>query len=227
MRTAILLSIFMFTFSQTIFASNLSADDYRVFCGYEDALKDPKIAKLSASKQWLKVAKMAKMKKSALQTAVKNAQAVGDSCAAIGKKMSAQYEQAIKKVLPGRVQWAQLDVSDPAHIVAGVRWVGGDKKKLVEEATLLAVKMHETAQFSKTLALRAVVPGEKAGSENPRIWYEATMASERAKNIDPKRIKDFANSRYSRLFDGVKCAKAVAAPTVLGYRRGPCAGKSM
>ncbi len=218
----------LFTFATGVQAGELqklTPEDYRLFCGYMDALDNPKVAKLKGKKRDRKIAKMAKMRVKKLMKSVNKVKEHGATCDEVGKMFEGKSKKAVEAALPGRVDLYYFDASDPSHVVASVRWTGGDRKKLVQEAALLAKAVSESASIVKTIAIRGVDPRSEDRASDAAIWFEATMTASRANNIDKGKIKDYADRRYIRLFDGVKCADAIAAPTQLGYRGGPCERK--
>jgi hypothetical protein len=205
----------------------ITGEDYRLFCGYMDALERDDIKKLKGKARDKKIAKLAKMSASKLMKSVKKVQTKGATCDEVGKIAESESKSAIEAALGPRVLLYVLDYSDPSHVVASVVWMAMDQKKVVQEAATIAKTLADTVPIAKTIAIQAMKPGEKDPKNKAAVWFEAKAGPKRVANIDPKRIKDFADSRYIRLFDGVKCAAPLAHETVLGYRRGPCEGKSM
>ena len=207
-------------------AFDLSPEDYRIYCGYLDALERDDVKKLKKARRDKKIAKLARMRVKKMKKAVARAEKYGTTCDEVGKRVEEQSQKALKDALPGRVGLYILDYSDPSHVVASVRWKGVSKKKLVQEASLIAYTLGVEVPIAKTIVMRAVNPRADDPVNDKAMWFEARTSPERAKKmIDKERIKDFADSRYIRAFDGVKCAKSVAHPTQLGYKRGPCEGK--
>jgi hypothetical protein len=207
-------------------AIELSAEDYRVYCGYLDALERDDIKKLSKKRRDKKIAKLAKMKLRKMKKSVSRGEQVGTTCDEVGKLFEDRSQKALKKAMPGQIGLYILDYSDPSHVVASVRWRGIKKKRLVQEASIIARTLADEVPIAKTIVMRAVNPRVKDPTADVAMWFEARTSPDRAKKmIDMNRIKDFADSRYIRAFDGVKCAKDIAHETQLGYRRGPCAGK--
>jgi hypothetical protein len=205
----------------------ITPEDYRLFCGYQDALEDPSVAKLKGAKRDAKIAKMAKLPPKKLMAAVKKAELVGSTCDEIGKLFEAAAKKAVDATLAGRIDSFDFDASDPSHVVASVVFRGGDIKKVVQEAALVAKAIGDVAPITKTLAIRVVSPTAPDRTADAAIWFEGKMNAERSANIDAARVKDFADSRYIRLFDGIRCGSEAAAETALGYARGPCQGKTL
>lgn len=185
-------------------APDLSGDDFRVFCGYLDALGEPKVQKIkSERKRDQKIARMAKMSVKKLKASVAKVEKLGATCDEVGKKLESDAGVALKKAIPGRVAVYQLDYSDPDHVVALITWKGGDKKLLEEEAALIARTLADEVPIVRTIAVRGVNPLVADNESDEATWFEAKITRDRAARIDPKSIKDFADTRYIRLFDNV------------------------
>jgi hypothetical protein len=185
-------------------AVDLAEEDFRLYCGYLDALGQPDVAKLKDDKaREAKIAKMAKVKPAQLSTAIEKGRAAGATCEEIGKTASKATKAALDKALPGRITFFELDTSDPSHVVALVSWIGIDKKKLVEEACTVAAAIAENAPFAKTIAVRGVDPSAADPKADTAAWFEAKMTGANAKRVEKSHIWEYAATRYRRLFDGV------------------------
>ncbi len=181
----------------------LSEEDFRLYCGYLDALARPDVQKLKDKAKEAKLAKLAKVKPAALATAVEKGQKAGSTCGEIGKTAAAGAKSALEQALPGRITFFELDDSDPSHVVARVSWLGIEKKKLVEEAALVAAILAETAPITKTIALRGVNPAATDRSADDAGWFDAKISRLNASRIEKPKIWEYATTRYRRLFDGV------------------------
>ncbi len=184
-------------------AIDLTEEDFRLYCGYLDALQKPDVAKLSGKAQDAKIAKLAKVKPPVLSTAVEKGKKVGSTCDEIQKTAQADAKAALDKALPGRVYFFELDASDPSHVLASVGWLGIDKKKLVEEGSLVAVTIAGAAPFTKTIALRGADPSAADRTADNAGWFDAKITGANAKRIEQPKIWEYAATRYKRLFDGV------------------------
>lgn len=183
---------------------DVTGEDYRLFCGYLDALEDPKVKALKTEAQRdQRIAKMAKLSVPKLKAAVAKVEKLGATCDEVGKKLEADALAALQKALPGRIAVYQLDYSSPDHVVALLTWKGGDKKQLEEEASLVAWTIADAAPIVRTIAVRGVNPLVKDADSDEATWFEAKITRDRAARIDVKSIKDFADTRYIRLFDNV------------------------
>lgn len=186
----------------------LTREDFYLYCGYLEALELPKYGKIKSSRKRIaKIARFAKVSAKKMRKAVKTASKVGSTCDEIGKL----YEEDAKKALnaevslKGRVIWETyvLDWSTADHVVIAVTWTGADKKKLVQEASLIAKVFASRVPIAKTIAIRGVNPRAADKTSDDAIWWEGKTSPARANHIDVKRIPDYAESRYLRLFDGV------------------------
>lgn len=185
-------------------AAELDGEDFRIYCGYLDALEEPAVKKLKKPAQRdAKIARMAKLSAKRLREHVARGETHGATCDEVGKKVEAEAKAAVDKALPGRVDLFVLDYSDPSHVVAAVTWRGIDKTKLVEEAALLARVLADEAGIARTIAVRGVDPRAPDRGADEATWFEAKISRVRAERIDKAKISDYAQSRYLRLFDGV------------------------
>ena len=181
----------------------LNEEDFRLYCGYLDALEKPELRKLKDKARDAKIAKLAKVKPAALSAAVDKGGKAGATCEEIGKTAASDAKAALDKALPGRITFFELDHADPSHVLARVSWLGIDKKKLVEEAALVAATLAETAPITKTIALRGVDPGAADRTADEAGWFDAKISRLNASRIEKAKIWEYATTRYKRLFDGI------------------------
>lgn len=187
----------------TAAAIDLNDDEFRLYCGYLDASAKPEIQKLKAKDRDAKIAKLAKVKPAVLTAAIKKGEVAGSSCDAIQTQANTETKAALDKALPGRITFYEMDASDPAHVVVRVSWLGIDKKKLVEEASLVAATVIASAPMTKTLALRGVDPSAADKNADDAGWFDAKISGLNARRIDTPKIWEYATTRYRRLFDGI------------------------
>jgi hypothetical protein len=184
-------------------AIDLSEEEFRLYCGFLDAEQDPAVQKLNDKKKVDKIAKKAKVKPKVLSAAVAKGQAAGNSCDAIVESVNGSVKAALDKALPGRISLYDIDASDPSHVVVRVAWLGIDKKKLIEEASLVAATVIEHAPMTKTMALRGVDPSAADKTADEAGWFDAKISGLSARRIDVPKIWEYATTRYRRLFDGI------------------------
>jgi hypothetical protein len=185
-------------------AVDLTEDEFRLYCGYLDALGKPEVQKLKDKARDKKIATMAKVKPNVLTDAVAKAQKYGATCDEVGKVVESDAKKAVEAALPGRVVVFNFDDSDPSHVVAQVTWLGLDKRKVLEEAATLANVLATEAKIAKTIAIRAVDPAAADKLADSAMWWEAKITHAQAARIDKAKISDYAATRYIRLFDGCK-----------------------
>ena len=208
-QIALVSSLFAFTFSLTMSAParaavDLDEEQFRLYCGYLIELEKPDIKKLKGKQRDQKIASRAKVKLPALLTAVEKGTAAGATCDEIAKKVEVDAKAAINAALGKRVVVFNFDASTPEHVVAQVTWLGLDKKKVVEEAALLAQALAAEAKITKTIAIRAVDPQATDTLADTAMWWEGKITRPNATRIDKAKIADYALTRYARLFDGCK-----------------------
>lgn len=184
-------------------AIEIGEEDFRLYCGYLDALEKPDIQKLKDKARDAKIAKMAKVKPAQLSAALSKGQKAGATCSEITKAAQSDAKAALDKALPGRVYFFELDASDPSHVLASVGWLGIDKKKLIEEASLVASTIALAAPMTKTIALRGADPSAADRTVDGAGWFDAKISNVNARRIDQPKIWEYAATRYRRLFDGV------------------------
>lgn len=184
-------------------AVDLNDEEFRLYCGYLDAQAKPEIQKLKEKDRAAKIAKLAKVKPAVLSAAVTKGESFGSSCEAIHNQASTDVKAALDKALPGRITFYELDASDPAHVLVRVSWLGIDKKKLVEEASLVAATVIGAAPMTKTIALRGVDPSATDRNADAAGWFDAKISGLNARRIDTPKIWEYAATRYRRLFDGI------------------------
>lgn len=185
-------------------AVSLDHEEFRLYCGYLDALERPEVRRLKGPARDKKIASMAKVKPSVLVGAVARGEQAGTTCDEVGKRAAADARKAVNASVPGRVVVFNFDASDPAHVVAQVTWLGVDKRKVVEEAARIASAIVTEAKIVKTIAIRAVEPAATDKLADEAMWWEAKITGSQAGRIDAAKIKDYATTRYLRLFDGCK-----------------------
>ena len=203
--------------TSSLAAPTLDQTDYKNFCGFliglERDAKNPKrecekkgckkVADLKNDKQkFQKLAPLLGTKWNKLKASVDKAKEVGATCDEVGKIYEDASQKALDAEFGKRVAIYVLDYNDPDFVVASITWRGGDKKKLEEEAALIAAVISESAPITKTIAMRAISPrGEP--TDKKAIWFDGKINPARAARIDRKRIDLDADVRYIGLFDDV------------------------
>ena len=221
-RRSALTGLFGVVFSCSLLAATsataaveMDHTEFRSFCGYFLGLDFPvnkrckgakckKIKQLRGEKAQMKaIAKLLGVKRSALKAAVEKGKKYGANCEEVGKIAAADAENALKAKFKNRIDVFVLDTSDPEFVVASVTWKGLDRKKLEEEASLIASIVAEQASIAKTIVVRAIKPGAKDKAARSSTWFEGKINPGRAARIHRDKIKLDADRRYMALFDDV------------------------
>lgn len=177
-------------------AATLSADDFRVYCGWLAAVEEDEVKGLSRKKQLNKVSKMAKMPAKKLGAVVKKGEKAGSNCADIAKAMEAQVRGQFKdgpQPMVDRVDLLTLDIEDPSHVVAYVTWRVEDPKKVEEEAATAAWAVISGAPIVTTLSMSAKRDGLPV--------FEGLISANNARLIDKGRINSLSDGPYAKFFE--------------------------
>jgi hypothetical protein len=170
----------------------LAASEFKLYRDYLDALEDARVQKLKQSARLAAIAKNFRVPEKKLRAAVEKAEAAGGA-----KAIQAKNEETLKAALApafgDRLKEARVDCSH-GHVVTYVAWTLDKKDQLDEEAALAAARAVKAAPVTSTVALWAL--------EGETKVYEAKISADAARNINEARIKDFADTRYRKLFEG-------------------------
>jgi hypothetical protein len=178
---------------------DLSIDEFKMYQHYKNAMEDPRVQKMKPEVRLSAIAKDAGFPMKKLQAAIDKGDAAGDIKA---KCMGAIKEQASSGALSGRVSKVDVDTSVP-HAVAYVEWQNEDLGQLEEEASTLAVNAQKACPILSTIQLWA----QDKAAPSKRV-FQALISASSAARINADRIKDFADTRYIRLFEKVKSVTA-------------------
>jgi hypothetical protein len=97
-----------------------------------------------------------------------------------------------------------MDLRTPDQVVVLVRFKAVLKKDVVADAALVAWAVNQAAPIVWATAVRGVDPNAADPTADEAMWFEGKISQTRAQRIKKKRIAAFANTRYVKLFDGVK-----------------------
>jgi hypothetical protein len=179
-----LVALFLTAAAPASAAVDINDQEFLLYCGYLIELEKPKYKKMSPKKQYRRIAKLAKSSSKKLKAAVAKGEAVGANCDEIGKKVRDDIKAALDKELPGRIEMVEMDWDEADHVVAVVRWVAGDKKKIIQEAATVAWAVANEGPIVRTIAIRAVNPTAKDHEADEAAWFEAKINRMRASRID-------------------------------------------
>jgi hypothetical protein len=175
----------------------LSLEEFKMFTQYKNALADPRVQKMKPESRLGAIAKDAGFKPKELQKAIDKGEAAGD----VKAKCETNLKEALAKGdLAGRVGKMEIDTSDP-HAVAYVQWLNENPAQLEEEASFVAPTVATACPIISTIQVWA----QDKANPNARV-FQALISGSAAVKIKPEKAKDFADTRYIRLFEKVKNA---------------------
>ncbi len=175
----------------------LTEDEFKMYRHYTLALADTRVQAMKPEVRLAAIAKDAGYKPKELQKAVERGEAAGD--------VKAKCEGNLKDVLAKSELGSQLgkvEVDTSAeHAVAYVQWFNEEPKNLPVEACVAAVRAAEACPIAATIQVWAQ---DKA---NPKARvFQALISTTGAKRINAEKVKDYAETRYLKLFEKVKSA---------------------
>lgn len=176
----------------------LTKDDYYAAAYYKQALDHPSIQKVKSEDGRKKaVARDIKITPAKLEAALAKYDALGGDPAEVA---AANIKGALANGrMKGKVLDVLLNTEEPKHVVAYVRWQGSTAKDVVKEASEIAHAVATEAPFVSTLSLAAIPPTADKASRDA-VW-SAKIAAARMTNIQQKRIDEYADKMYGRLFE--------------------------
>lgn len=196
MRLAVL--SFVAVVSSTAFAVEplgISEDEFKMYQHYKLALEDQRVQAMKPAQRAAAIAKDAGYKLKDLQRAIEKGEAAGD----LKAKCEANLKEAFSQgELAGRAGRLEVDTS-AAHAVAYVQWLNEKPEALTIEACLAAAKAAEACPIASSIQVWA----QDKASPKTRV-FQALISSEGASRIKPDKVKDFADTRYLKLFEKVK-----------------------
>lgn len=175
----------------------LTADEFKMYRHYLNAMEDSRVQAMKPEARLGAIAKDAKLDAKKLKAAIAAAEGAGD--------FKAKCEANIKAALAGtdvlsRVSKVEVDITEP-HAVAYVQWASEATEKLNVEASVIAGSAAPACPLLSSIQVWAV----DAASPKTRV-YQALISASAAARIQPTKAKDFADTRYVRLFEKVKSA---------------------
>jgi len=175
----------------------LTLEEFKMYRGYQSALEDPKVQAMKPDARLGAIAKKNfKVSAKELEAAVQKGEAAGD----IGARCAAQLKAALAGTSVGPAL-AKVDVDAQAeHAVAYVAWANDDTAQLEEEAATVASQARACPVISSVQ-----VWANAKGAPTQRV-FQALISASAAAKVQPDKIKDFADTRYIKLFEKVKNA---------------------
>jgi hypothetical protein len=173
----------------------LTQEEFKMFRHYQQAMEDPRVQKMKEEVRPAAIAKDAKYKLKDMQKAIERAEAAGDFKA----KCEANIKEAVATGdLNGRIGKVEVDVTEP-HAVAYVQWLNESPDKLAVEASLIAAHTTSACPILSTIQVWA----QDKAAPKVRV-FQALISASAAAKINADKAKDFAQTRYLRLFEKVK-----------------------
>lgn len=179
----------------------LTPEDFYGASYFKTALKHPEVSSIkSKSKQIAVVARDMGWNRKKLKSAIDKVTSLEGDPVSLAKNA---LEEAFRA---SRVQGRVLDVlvndSEPKHVVCYVKWRGSKGKEAVKEASTIAHLVAEHAPFVSTLSLAAIHPSAPESSTDS-VW-EAKIGRTSMTRISERRIDNYADRLYGRMFEEVK-----------------------
>lgn len=173
----------------------LTEDEFKMFRHTKLALEDPRVQAMKPEARLAAIAKDAGFKLKELQKAMERGEAAGD--------VKAKCEANLKEALAAtelKDQLGRLEVdTDAAHAVIYVQWFNEEAKDLAVQACTAAVAAANACPIASTVTVYA---NDKAA---PKVRvFQALISATGAKRINAEKVKDFAETRYMKLFEKVK-----------------------
>ncbi len=172
----------------------LTRDEFKMFRHWQNAMQDPRVEKIAPAKRNPAIAKDAGFKLKEMEVAIEKGEAAGD----LKALCAGNVKEALEGALAGRVGTIDVDTSEP-HAVAYVQWMNEDVTQLEEEASLVAAQAARACPIVSTITLWA----QDQANPKARV-FQALISGTAASRINVDRAKDFADTRYIRLFEDVK-----------------------
>jgi hypothetical protein len=175
----------------------LTEDEFKMAQRYRLALADERVQAMKPEARLAAIARDAGYKQKELQRAVERADAAGDVAARCEVNLK---ELLGKGELAGRVGRLEVDTT-AAQAVAYVQWFNAEPGELPIEASLAAARAVEACPIASTVTVWA----QDKAAPNVRV-FQALISATGARRISVEKVKDFAATRYLKLFERVKNA---------------------
>jgi|JI10StandDraft_1071094.scaffolds.fasta_scaffold156918_3 hypothetical protein len=173
----------------------LTEEEFKMFRQATLALADPRVQAMKAEARLPAIAKDAGFKLKDLQKAMERAEAAGD--------VKAKCEANVKEALAGtdlKDKLGRLEVdTDAPHAVIYVQWFNEEAKDLAVQACTAAVTVANVCPIAATVTVYA---NDKAAPK-ARV-FQALISNQGARRINAEKVKDYAETRYMKLFEKVK-----------------------
>lgn len=173
----------------------LTEDEFKMFKHTKLALEDPRVQAMKPEARLAAIAKDAGYKLKELQKAMDRGEAAGD----VKIKCDANVKEALAATaLKDKLGRVEVD-TEAAHAIIYVQWFNEESKDLAVEACTAAVAVANACPIASTVTVYAQ---EKAAPKT-RV-FQALISASGARRINADKVKDFAETRYMKLFEKVK-----------------------
>jgi hypothetical protein len=173
----------------------LSRDEFKMFRHYQAAISDPRVQKMKPENRVAAIARDGKFKLKELVAVIAKGEEAGDLKALCEKNLKEALEGTLLK---GRLGKLEADLTEE-HGVAYVQWMNEKPEVLAIEASVAAATAVVACPVVSTVQVWAMDKG------NPKARvFQGLIGASSASNIKVDQVKDFAVTRYLRLFEKVK-----------------------
>ncbi len=196
MHKLAVLALFAASTALAIEPVGLTEDEYKMYRHTKLAMDDPRVQAMKPEARLPAIAKDAGYKLKELQKTLEKGDAAGD----FKGKCEANVRESLDGPFKGRLAKVEVDTS-AEHAVAYVEWLNEEQKSLPEEACVVAARAADACPIASTIQVWA---SDKA---NPKARvFQALISAHGAHRINVDKAKDFAETRYLKLFEKVKSA---------------------
>ncbi|MHB8876390.1 MAG: hypothetical protein ACYC8T_22075 [Myxococcaceae bacterium] len=193
---------------------DLTLEEFKMYQHYKNASEDPRVLAMKPASRLPAIAKDARFKLKDLEKAIARGEAAGD----VKQKCEANIKGALLAGdLKDRLGKIEVDTSEP-HAVAYVQWLNENPLVLSQEASYAAAVTGASCPIISTIQVWA----QDKARPTVRV-FQAIISGSAAAKIKPEKAKDFAETRYIRLFEKVK---SVVAGDDMSAESGNPGGKS-
>ena len=172
----------------------LTLSDFKMWRHWHNAMADERVQKMKPAARNPAIAKDARFKVKEMEKAVEKGDAAGDVKAKCEALLTAALAATPAKAV---VRKSEVDASEP-HAVWYVEWANEKIENVEEEAALIAAQ----AKACPVLSSVQVWATDKSNTKT-RV-FQALISESAAAKINSEKVKDFADTRYIRLFEKVK-----------------------
>ncbi len=173
----------------------LSRDEFKMYKHYQVAIEDPRVQKMKPEARVAAIARDAKYKLKDFSAVIARGDEAGDLKVICERNLKEALEGS---ELKGRIGKLEADLS-AEHGVLYVQWLNEKQDALPVEASVAAATAVGACPVVSSIQVWAM---DKA---NPKVRvFQGLIGASSAANIKVDKAKDFAVTRYLRLFEKVK-----------------------